>query len=1088
MIKGGYIVMRKNMSHKADSNNAFYIVDICNGKTTREYNSQFLKMIGLDGNLTDLSDMDFTDFIHKDDIKKYKIAKKSVSKENPFENVKLRLITKNRSVIYVNCGIYETTTTDGYKRIIHAISETSGDFLGLEDDDFQSVSTILFKFYIDDTFPDFYTSGFLKLIGYTENEVMEKKLKYTDIIEKDDIEHFVHAVKNAQYTNDVSGCTVKIRDKNSKIHFISCSFKKLSSNDYYLGIANDVTIQKEIEKDLSQSHEIIHDITKNINCVIMNICIKNGLPELLYINDTFSSMLGYSNEEINSNCNDIARLFIHPDDYSLFINSIQNNSSGPSFECRALKHNKEMIWITVSSSQSEAIGHGSYICTFQDISHIKKIERELSASNEQFAKIINCLSEIAFKIDLKEKTLQNYDIFIDKYNLPRQIENMPEGIIEEDFISKEHASAFTDAYNKILEGSHEENCVVKLGAKTGHDLWVKISLTAISDETGAPVMISGTVSNISEQLAAEESLFHEVNYSALMTPQSVMQYIINLNEGKILSHKHFREDYGKISENTHFNAAFLNELLASVHEEEKDIISKQLSVQNLWNTYLQGSSSTTISFRMLNKNRSYFWVFANIQFVKDKLTGNIIVMIHFSQADFSKQVELNILKKSEQNKASGLVSKAMFRVMVNEFFKKEQWNGGLNVLFILEIKGLKKINNALGRDNGEKVVLKVSEYFQSIRSGIIVGKLFGERLILFVKDVESYDELNLTANRICNCCSEISVPGIDTKSLVVHTGAAFAPIHGNDFDLLFKKAEDALSALNQSEQNGCELYSENQSLKPLPASHISRDMSNLKSYNEYIEKIELAADLKKAVQSGQICTYVQPQYDIIDEKYVSLEALVRWNHPEKGVLTPDKFIGLSEENGLISGIDLCVFEQVCTYIKNRLDNKLKVLPVAVNQSGVTLREPDYFGKVTSIIKKYNIPPENIELEITESSIIDNFSEFSKIISKLKDFGFRISLDDFGSGHSSLELLTELPIDVLKLGRKIVSRGLSGSKPKEMIRTITNMASGMNVKVICEGIESTREHTFMKEIGCSLAQGYLYGRPTPCDDADQFIAS
>ncbi len=1080
--------MQKNMSHRADSTNAFYIVDICNGKTTREYNSQFLKMIGLDGNMTDLSDMDFTDFIHKDDLKKYLIAKKSVSEENPFENVNLRLIKMNRSVLFVNCGIYGTTTTDGYKRIIHAISETADDFLDFEDDAFQSVSPILFKFYIDDTFPDYYTNSFLKLIGYTENEIAEKKLKYTDIIENDDIEHFVHAIKNAQYTNDVSGCTVKIKDKNSKIHFISCSFKKLSSDDYYLGIANDVTIQKEIEKDLSQSHEIIHDITKNINCVIMNICIKNGLPELLYINGTFSSMLGYSSEEINSNSNDIARLFIHPDDYSLFINSIQNNSSGPGFECRALKSNKEVIWITVSSSKSEAIGHGSYICTFQDISHIKKIELELSAGNEQYAKIINCLSEIAFKIDLKEKTLQNYDIFIDKYDLPAQIGNMPEGIIEEGFISEESADAFYTAYNKTLEGPGEETCVVKLTEKAGNGLWVRLSMTAVSDETGTPVMITGTVSNVSEQLAAEESLFHEVNSAALMTPLSIMQYIINLNEGRILSHKHFREDYDGISENCHFNTSFLTELLSFVHEEEKDIISKQLSVQNLWNIYLQDKNSTTISFRMLNKNRAYFWVYANIQFVKDKITGNVIVMIHFSQADFSKQVELKMLKKSEQNKSPGILSKAMFRVMVNEFFKKEQWNGSLNAIFILEIKGLKKINSTFGHDNGEKIVLKISEYFQSIKSGLIIGKLFGERLMLFVKDIESYDELNLTANKLCECCKEISVAGIDTTALTVHTGAAFAPIHGNDFDMLFKKAEEALSSLKDSDQNGCALYSENQSSKTLSASHISRDMSNMKSYNEYMEKTELVSDLKKAVHSGQICTYVQPQYDIHDEKYISLEALVRWNHPQKGVLTPDKFISLAEENGLISEIDLCVLDQICSYIRNRLDNGLKVIPIAVNQSGSTVKSPDYFNKATSIIKKYNISPEYIELEITEKSIVSSFIDFKKIISGLKDFGFRISLDDFGSGYSSLELLTELPIDILKLGKKIISRGLTGTKPKEIVRTIATMASTLNVKVICEGIESDEEHTFMKEIGCSLAQGYLFGKPTPCDNAEQFICA
>jgi len=179
---------------------------------------------------------------------------------------------------------------------------------------------------------------------------------------------------------------------------------------------------------------------------------------------------------------------------------------------------------------------------------------------------------------------------------------------------------------------------------------------------------------------------------------------------------------------------------------------------------------------------------------------------------------------------------------------------------------------------------------------------------------------------------------------------------------------------------------------------------------------------------------------------------------------------------------------MCAYIKKRIDQNLRVLPVAINQSQKTIHEEGYIERLISTVEKYSVPPRYIELEVTESAYVNKLDETIAILTQLREYGFRISMDDFGTGYSSLNFLKDIPVDALKIDRAFLSAGLVEKKPAEIIKSITNMAHNINIKVVCEGVEYPQQISFLEKIGCELVQGYLFGKPMPYDEVADFIES
>ena len=263
-------------------------------------------------------------------------------------------------------------------------------------------------------------------------------------------------------------------------------------------------------------------------------------------------------------------------------------------------------------------------------------------------------------------------------------------------------------------------------------------------------------------------------------------------------------------------------------------------------------------------------------------------------------------------------------------------------------------------------------------------------------------------------------------------------------------------------------------------------LANNKPYARYdkilrkhmMEEQYLLSQMSYALQEEQFKIYFQPVYDIKTKKIVSSEALVRWLHPEKGLIHPDKFIGIFEKNGLITQLDRYIWDKVGAILEKRLKSKKPCVPVSVNVSRVDFFTTTLLDDLAAIIAKHNLPKNMLRVEVTESAYVDDPGRILTIVRELRVRGFTVLLDDFGSGYSSLNTLKDMPLDVLKIDMKFLCDFASSQRAGLILESIITMARRLNMEVIAEGVENDEQADFLLKVGCSKVQGFLYAKPMP----------
>lgn len=274
--------------------------------------------------------------------------------------------------------------------------------------------------------------------------------------------------------------------------------------------------------------------------------------------------------------------------------------------------------------------------------------------------------------------------------------------------------------------------------------------------------------------------------------------------------------------------------------------------------------------------------------------------------------------------------------------------------------------------------------------------------------------------------------------------------------------------MEKSYHNTCTFYSES-------IQNHQRDMATM------------LYQLEGALERRELQMYLQPKVRAENGTVAGAEALVRWEHPEKGFISPATFIPLCEENGLICRVDLLVFEQVCRCLSKWREAGVEPVPISVNVSRQHFRDPEFLTEYRQLLETWKVPPEWIELEITES-IMFSSSEFQYVrdfIQTLHEIGFTCSLDDFGSGYSSLSLLKDLPIDCLKLDRQFIIGRFEEWSTRTVIEMIMNLARKLGIMTVAEGVELEEQVSFLREAGCDLIQGFYFSRPLPVEEFERY---
>jgi diguanylate cyclase (GGDEF)-like protein len=381
------------------------------------------------------------------------------------------------------------------------------------------------------------------------------------------------------------------------------------------------------------------------------------------------------------------------------------------------------------------------------------------------------------------------------------------------------------------------------------------------------------------------------------------------------------------------------------------------------------------------------------------------------------------------------------------------------VLF-LDLDGFKHINDSLGHPIGDKLLQSVAKRLvECVRSSDTVSRQGGDEFVVLLSEVELSEDAAITARRMLQAVAQAHP--IDQHNLHVTTsiGVSVYPDDGPNAETLIKNAD---IAMYQAKEGGRQSF---QFFKPA---------MNARA----VERQAIEEGLRRAIERREFALHYQPKVDLMTGAITGAEALLRWTHPTRGLISPTHFIPVAEDCGLILPIGAWVVHEACTQARAWKDAGLPAITVAVNVSAIQFRYESFLSELIAVLRKTSLDPRSLELELTESVLMKQTASAATILKTLRASGIRIAIDDFGTGYSSLSYLRKFPVDAVKIDQSFVRQISTDGDDTTIVKAVIGMARGLKLRVIAEGVETLEELAFLRAYQCDEAQGYYFSRPLP----------
>ena len=383
-------------------------------------------------------------------------------------------------------------------------------------------------------------------------------------------------------------------------------------------------------------------------------------------------------------------------------------------------------------------------------------------------------------------------------------------------------------------------------------------------------------------------------------------------------------------------------------------------------------------------------------------------------------------------------------------------------LLFLDLDGFKTVNDSLGHSVGDLLLQVVSERLKKIaREQDTVARVGGDEFLIVLTAVKEPADAAVTAERIMNAMTAAFVIEGRSISISCSIGISIFPEHGRDGEILIKNADAAMYCAKESGRNIFRFY--------------TKDMNA-----QAVERLTLENGLRLALDKKELFLVYQPQMEIATGRIIGLEALLRWQHPELGLVPPDKFIRIAENSGLIMPIGEWVLRTACSQTRKWQDEGLPAVSVAVNVSAVQFRQEGFCELIRRVLHETGLAPQYLELELTEGLLLSNADTMFSVLEDLRAMGLKLAIDDFGTGYSSLSYLKQFPVGRLKIDRSFIRDIATNPDDAAITTAIISMAKSLSLKVIAEGVEDEAQMSFLRAHQCDEIQGYYFSKPLAVD--------
>jgi diguanylate cyclase (GGDEF)-like protein/PAS domain S-box-containing protein len=827
----------------------------------------------------------------------------------------------------------------------------------------------------------------------------------------------------------------------------------------------DVTEQKAAEKALHQAEKKYRDIFEGALEGIFQASLDG---RLLTANPASAQMLGYDQQDYSKamGTNIGPEVWVDLGDRSRFLQALEEKKVIRGYECRFKRRDGSVIWVSLNARRICAADGVTPINEgfIEDISERKWAEMQLRESEEHYRATFEQAAVGIVHTSLEGRVLRCNSRFAEIIGYPAEEVS---GLTIQQITAPGDAAATAGALDQLAGGESgtiilEKRYIRKDGSRT----WVRATASIQRDSEGRALHFITFVADINARKAAEARLSEaletlqasEARYRTVFQTSIDPLCITRLSDGEFIDvNRAFLEVTGFARDEVIGHSTLGLGIWADQHD-------RQIAVRALQ----ENSAFRDIRARFRKKSGEIFWVMLSASVIE--IEGTPCLLGVFRDLSDAKAAEDKIQTLVFYDQLTRLPNRRMLLERVKTAQGRGSEPSRERAMLLLDLDEFKKLNDTLGHQAGDLLLREVARRLTScVRGTDTVARCGGDEFAVLLENLGRIPEpaathAQLVAAKILTALSQpYSLAG---QKYHCHCSIGVT-VFGNEPGTPHQVLQQAELALHQAKAEGRNAVR-----------FFAPDLRHAADTRVAIEQ-----DLHQAINRKQFVLHYQPQVD--STGLIGVEALIRWNHPERGLLAPSEFIHMAEETELILPLGGWVLESACTQIAAWAQRKKSAnIALAVNISARQFRRPEFVDEVLAVLYRTGANPQNLKLELTESMLLEDVKGVIAKMTILKSHGLRFSLDDFGTGYSSLSYLKRLPLDQLKIDRAFVQDILGDVTSGAIAQTIVSLSRAMGLSVIAEGVETEQQRDFLVHLGCDAFQGYLIGYPLPIEEFER----
>lgn len=841
------------------------------------------------------------------------------------------------------------------------------------------------------------------------------------------------------------------------------------NNGRTLVLCRDVDQQKRLSERQHLEEQRFNAAIRNIYTEIYEIDLLENVPRLLFTNNQTLIPL---DSDASADIYKIAATLIHVDDNDHMVNNLCGGNVRKCFaegkyevpaEYRRLGYDNAYHWVSSSlvplrNSIDEDPWSG--LLLVRDISELKEQERQRHISQQYDLALHNIYDEL-YELNVTRNSYRVVYHMPDKYAIPAEEGVLSEGIEEvcQNMIHPDDKGRFLvffdlDAVHASFAAGRE--CLIGEFRKLWQDgefHWASLTMfpagIATSDEIYLVfIMDIGEKKKLEEltqqNLLLEHQRLADERYRIIIdqTDTLVFEWYHD-NNFRFISPEIPKRFAGNYSE---------RDLMAVWRDDDVVHLEDQTIMTYFLDESLAGSPYTEMTARFRTRNGHYIWCKVALTCLLNEDGTPKRYIGTLNNVDEATRSTLALKYRVEFDTLTGIYNMQTFYARVAQTIRE---NPEYRYSIIrMDIDRFKVINDLYGMEEGDRLLCTIAQLLRDHHApDELYGRVSGDIFCLCTPHSRA-DMIWL----IKACTEELSKYPLPYR-VMPSFGICTVDNRDTPVNVLCDWANLALKTIKGSYLTNYAFYDE-------------------KLRQQLLDEKQIESEMYDALENGEFVMYLQPNVAIATSKIVGAEALVRWIHPKKGVVSPETFVPLFEKNGFILQLDEYIWEQACCTLRTWIDSGRVPVPLSVNVSRVHIHDVHFCDKLLRLVTKYGLPPQLIKLELTESAFLENETGLLAAMANLQAHQFLFSMDDFGSGYSSLNMLKSLPINIIKIDRIFLNEVVATERGKTIIRHVIAMARQMDIAVIAEGVETLEHALFLIEAGCPLAQGYFYSPPLP----------